>query len=435
MPPTPSTNQTALLLSVGLSKGQISEPVRFALHQIKPDVVWFFCSEDTSSKAADLYRETVRQYPEWDLRADYIEEKQHEELGLCYRTLRSEIPRLLQRWKINPEHVTVNYTAGTKAMSAALVLVAVEHFAKFTYVGAHQRREDGTGFTVSGQEKMVSQFNPWTELALREIERARDLWAGCNLDAAADLLESVARHHPQKLLFQNIAAVARGTAQRHRLDFKAALETLGGLHHSLPALFDGRDDDGLLAFVDGAKRVCGACAKTAVVHQSLLDELLDNTLRTASQNRFEDAAARLYRCMEMQLQIWLDRESGGLFKNGTCKRAVNELPPPFQGSPRLQPHPRSGEIELGMEGMAFELARIGFPRAQRLADDLQLGKESRLGSVATMRNKGILAHGVRAVGEQGFDEFKGVAAEFFGFELSQQRNPVPPLSPAWFRLG
>jgi hypothetical protein len=50
-----------------------------------------------------------------------------------------------------------------------------------------------------------------------------------------------------------------------------------------------------------------------------------------------------------------------------------------------------------------------------------------------MRNDGILAHGVRSVGKEGFGEFKRVAADFFGFELSQPRNPVPPLSPAWFQ--
>jgi len=50
-----------------------------------------------------------------------------EELGPCYRALRAEIPGLLRKWRIEPGEVLVDYTCGTKTMSAALVLAGLEH--------------------------------------------------------------------------------------------------------------------------------------------------------------------------------------------------------------------------------------------------------------------------------------------------------------------
>ena len=55
----------------------------------------------------------------------------------------------------------------------------------------------------------------------------------------------------------------------------------------------------------------------------------------------------------------------------------------------------------------------------------------RLRNVTQTRNAGILAHGTTAVGREGFEQFKAVASEFFAFDLSRERNPVPALDPRW----
>ena len=166
--------------------------------------------------------------------------------------------------------------------------------------------------TMDGVERVHYQGNPWSQLAIREVERARDLWAGCQFESSARMLREVALRVPHRLRFVAVADVADALAARHRLDFKDATKRLGAVAKTLPAVFDGRDDNFLSAMVAEGLEVCAACSKDTA-SEVFLRELLDNTLRTAAQGRFEDAAARLYRAMEMQGQLWLAEATNGLF--------------------------------------------------------------------------------------------------------------------------
>jgi CRISPR-associated protein (TIGR02710 family) len=285
----------AALVSVGGSPA----PVLFTLRQHRPAHVWYFCSAGSRTVADQIHAQL-----DWHPDRDFIEVERFEELGPCYRALREQIPALLKKWRIPPAEVLVDYTGGTKTMSAALVLAATEIFTRFSYVGGNQREKGGLGITVDGREKILYQNNPWTELAIREIERARDLWAGCLFDGAAEILRDTANRVPLQRRFEALADVADAMAARHRLDFSMAVTLFGKARKELPPLFDGRDDHGSHTFVREAIELCVSC-KDEHASDVLLRELLDNALRTAAQHRFEDAAARLYRAMEMQGQLWL----------------------------------------------------------------------------------------------------------------------------------
>lgn len=421
----------ALLISVGGSP----DPVIYSLNEHRPDHVWFLCSEQTLGDASKIYRDLILEFPEWNLVMETIKVDRFEELGPCYQSLRREIPLLLSKHRIQPENVIVDYTGGTKTMSAALVLAAMDHFRSFSYIGGHQREKGGKGVTIAGKERVFFSSNPWAELAVREVERARDLWRAAHFDAAAEVLQIASKQHPQAFLFETIALVARALAERHRLDFASALKTLSEAEKRLPALFDGRNDTGLSHFVEKTKLLCAKCAKKDSSSSVLLDELLDNTLRTASQNRFEDAAARLYRCLEMQLQIWLFETSKGVFKSGRTSTPKEQLEPIYQSCDRIRVHPGFGDIRLGMEDIIHLLHHLGDPRVEALMRDLQLGNNGRVRNAANTRNSGILAHGVEAIGKGGFEDFKSVAQTFFGFDLSRERNPIPELSPLWLQIS
>jgi CRISPR-associated protein (TIGR02710 family) len=445
---------SALLISVGGSPN----PVLYSIEQHHPDHIWFFCSTASSDEAVKVWQEIsnpeceiVRRKPEEAIEAKHILARlrnrpgfrvpsydlciveRFEELGPCYEKIRTSIPELLKKWKVPPENVTCDYTGGTKTMSAALVLAAVEMFDHFSYIGGEQRDKGGVGITLDGKERVHYQQNPWSSLAIREVERARDLWAHCNFEAAADVLSKVAPRLPQPRLFEAFSTVARGLAARHRLDFRDASGLLGQAARSLPDLLDGVPDRGLISFVEAAAKQCGLCLQSGLDSQhKLLEELLDNALRTAAQNRFEDAALRLYRCMEMQLQIWLAEKTSGFFKNGARKDFPAQWPQELEALGYLTEHPRGG-IKLGLEAVIEALCRLKDDRIARFAEDLD-SPNPRLRNVASQRNQGILAHGTTAVGREGFERFKDVASEFFGFDLTRERHPIPPLDPCWLQF-
>ena len=395
----------AALVSVGGSPA----PVLHVLRQHSPAHVWYFCSADSRAKADE-----IQSLLAWHPQARFIEVKCFEELGPCYRELRSKIPEILAETKVAPAEVLVDYTGGTKTMSAALVLAASEVFQQFSYVGGEQREKGGLGVTVDGRERVLYQGNPWSELAIREIERARDLWAGCQFDGAAKVLREVAPRVPRRLRFEAIAEVADAMSARHRLDFRQAFRLLSPLVGKLPALFDGLPDYGLLSQVITTRAICDACSKDAA-SEFFLREILDNTLRTAAQGRFEDAAARLYRAMEMQGQLWLTGATDGLFTNGKCQpENRSQLPAALKALPVRQPD-EGEEIKLGLEELFFALAALGHDRAKVIAADLAAtdtaGKtKSRWRTATEKRNSSILAHGVQPIGEDGFCQMKELAA-------------------------
>ncbi|WCJ60668.1 TIGR02710 family CRISPR-associated CARF protein [Fontisphaera persica] len=418
---TPSVPPISAILA---SVGGTPKPILHILHKYRPKHVWYFCSAGSRARAEEIQAQL-----DWHPTPRFIEVERYEELGPCYCELRRKIPEILKETKVAPNEVLVDYTGGTKTMSAALVLAAVEIFQQFSYVGGEQREKAGLGIVVDGREYTLYLTNPWSSLAIREIERAKDLWNSCQFETVARLLQNTAPLVPHKLQFEAIALLAEAMAHRHHLNFGKAESNLRKLRGQIPLLFDGRRDYGLQDFIEQTHELCKQCQLESA-NNTLLRELLDNALRTARQGRFEDAAARLYRAMEMQGQIWLAEATHEAFINGRLKdrRMLPSQLADFE--PCLRPD--SQEIRLSLEQTFQALARLGHRRAQDIVTDMQSGrKNSRWRTATEKRNASILAHGNQPIGEDGFKEMKQIAADFLGFDLEKQANPIPPLEPAW----
>ena len=418
----PAPQITAALVSVGGSPA----PVLHVLRQHRPAHVWYFCSAGSRANADDIQCQL-----DWHPAPRYIEVEKFEELGPCYRELHRKLPDILAETKVPPAEVLVDYTGGTKTMSAALVLAAAELFQQFSYVGSEQRDKGGLGIVLDGKERALYQGNPWAELAIREVERARDLWAGCQFEVAANLLRLVAPRVPLRLRFEALATLAEALAARHRLDFPEARSLFHQTIRQIRPIFEANPAASPLPLAEHALEVCQACAADAA-SPALLRELLDNALRTAAQGRYEDAAARLYRAMEMQAQLWLADATGGLITNGRCKpENTAQLPDALQALPFCQPDAR-GEIKLSLEQSFLALAALGHERARAIAADIALDKKSRFRAATEKRNASILAHGVQPIGADGFEQMKHIATDFLGFDLTREAHPIPPLDPQWF---
>ncbi len=424
---TPPPKFTTALVSVGGSPA----PVLHVLRQHRPAHVWYFCSAGSRANADEIQRQL-----DWHPAPRFIEVERFEELGPCYRELRRKLPDILAETRVSPAEVLVDYTGGTKTMSAALVLAAAELFQQFSYVGGEQREKAGLGIVVDGRERTLYQTNPWSELAVREIERARDLWAGCQFETAAHVLREVAPKVPLRLRFVALASVADALAARHRLDFPVAVRQLPRLISQIRLIFEGQPATGPLPLAERTLQLCQACA-AAHASPTLLRELLDNALRTAAQGRYEDAAARLYRAMEMQGQLWLAEATADLFRNGKCRAEdVPKLPDALTALPFCQPNDR-GEIKLTLELCFRALAALGHERARVIVADLDSKDpsgmtKSRWRAATEKRNTSILAHGTLPIGKVGFNQMKSIATDFLGFDLTHETTPIPRLDPHWF---
>lgn len=426
--PTPAADSpplTTLLVSVGGTPA----PVLHVLRRHRPARVWYFCSEDSRAQADEIHAALDG----WTCERDFIEVAQFEELGPCYRALRTALPGLLRKWRADPAEVLVDYTGGTKTMSAALVLAATEVFANFSYVGGAQRDKGGVGVTLSGHERCLYQANPWAELGVREVERAAGLWAHLDFEGAAAVLRAAAARVPHSARFEAVAVLASALAARHRLDFKAYAQAAGRFRADALRLWQGHPaEPAVQAAADSLRAHAAALGSRAEADETTLAELLDNTLRTARQHRWEDAAARLYRAMEMRGQIWLRDATDGRITNGRLNRGGGRLPDDLAGFLGIDPlRPPKEPVNLSLERVYRALDVLGHPAGRRVAADLAEGKRSRWRTATEARNASILAHGCLPVGEENFNRLRDLAADFLGLDLAAERHPLPAPAPQW----
>jgi hypothetical protein len=159
----------------------------------------------------------------------------------------------------------------------------------------------------------------------------------------------------------------------------------------------------------------------------LLREILDNTLRTAAQHRFEDAAMRLYRCMELQAQIWLTEQTQGAYRHGKLQEG-SALPQALQEWTNSL---GNRGTKLTLEQIFVALGHLGDPRVQRVVEDLRLERRSRFRNTTEKRNTSVLAHGTSSIGVKGFERMKEIASEFLDFDLTQEAHPLPKFDIRW----
>lgn len=435
----------ALLVSVGGSP----EPVLHALRTHHPAHVAYFCSAGTRDKAENIHTAYLAALPADTAApiADYLEISAYEELGPCYAALRRDIPVWLARHGIPPAAVTVDYTGGTKTMSAALVLAASELFSQFSYIGGTQRDKAGVGIVLSGRECVHYQANPWRELAIRELDQAAHLWEAQQYEAVIAMLRPAKARVPlaRRPAFDRVIDLAHALAARLALRLGDAAATLAKLDRNLaktpappdaaPATVSARQS--LQTFcqtASGRLAAADAASGPAADPRAQLRELLDNALLTARLGRHDDAAARLYRALELYGQNELSRLTAGAFtlgqlKSETLPAALADFPP-FTGPDG----PSLARRGIALEQVFSALAHLRHPAGLRAVSDFT-GPDSLRSpwrAATQRRNQSILAHGLKPVGPEGFAALGLLVADYTGENTTLVELSPPAWDSAWF---
>lgn len=135
--PEPEPLCRAILVSLGGSP----EPVIFSLNQQQPEYVLLFVSPETAPQSQDIVRALTYRCQD----VDRIVTPTAEDLNVCYSSLRAQLPEKLAQWGVREDEVVVDYTGGTKTMSAALVLATVERVHRYCYVRWRRTRQRRCG--------------------------------------------------------------------------------------------------------------------------------------------------------------------------------------------------------------------------------------------------------------------------------------------------
>ncbi|MFN4244121.1 MAG: TIGR02710 family CRISPR-associated CARF protein [Tepidisphaerales bacterium] len=395
-----------LVCSVGGSPEAVAASIR--AHQPQRLLLW--CSERTKPHADQAC--TLASFEK--TRTDREVLRDPEDLATCVedaRTLTDHVTRWCDHHGEKAK-VLVDFTGGTKIMSAALALVSQRWPCEFSYIGGTSRTKDGTGVVQPESEQVKRCANPMDLLGYQRVDDAIRLFNQGLAGAAASILDpekhgsgNTKERFKQRVarVRQLLAGYANWDAFRHRnaaASFNDALKNWDAITESV------RDDGKLEATVERHKTWCERLLSDdgqVRIGIETLRDLLANAKRRAALQLFDDAVARLYRVIEGFAQWKLLQKGIDASNVEICK-----LPPGLRE--KWERCAVDGRVRLGLQD-AYELLRAEDPDA---AEPFFANKLETQTSPLVSRNQSVLAHGWSPVTKASYEQLEKAVGKLLG---------------------
>ncbi len=390
-----------------VSVGRTPEPIAETIARGRPKFVCFFASQQSLEeipRALELLRQkkpNIR-FDNYKVVVDREDDLEH-----CYRKA-LECADKVSELNYPPDKVIVDYTGGTKTITAALALATVNRGFSFSAVGGQRKGPT----VVTGKEKVFLKEDPWKLFAVEERRHLMNEWNAFHFGAARRVAGQIAARlsYPESHLFQTVAGLAEAYRVWDVFDHKAALKSLGeeskkldelGQHFKYVRDFGKRVKENL-AFL---RRMAGETNGFKQLGHATVADLLSNARRRAFEHKHDDAVARVYRAVEMIGQVaFLDK-----FKTDTGKVKPEALPEDLREEyTNKYFDSRSGVIKLGLHATFRALARVEHAAGRRYMD-----KQDDLSNLLSARNGSILAHGTASVKPETFEKFHALVRDTF----------------------
>jgi len=402
-----------------------------SLREYKPAFVCFFTSQQSVDKVPEIKQNLDFCFEDYKVVLDDVNDLLH-----CYEKALACCD-FFERKRVPPEEVLVDYTGGTKVMSAALALLAVSKGFSLSYVGGAERDKGGLGQVIDGKEQVFAQANPWEVMAIDEIKRVVLLFNKFQFEAAEKALEDAinkVRKEDLKHYFESLRKLCQGYFLWDRFAHKKAMAPLK----------EGLEELRRYAAISGDK---GASSLAAKVEENLqflkefsanskdfsqpsrwhLLDLLANAKRRSEEGKYDDAVARLYRSLELLAQLKLREKYGIDTGNVDLSRLQQRLKTSeIVGKLRRNHLDRSdGKIKLGLKAAYNLLYELG----DELGKQYDTCKD--IAGVLAARNASILAHGFTPVTKDTFGKLWELVLQFGGVDIAE----LPSFAKLPPRLG
>ena len=387
--------------------GGAHEPILHAIKSVAPEYVCFFCTEEdpqTGQRGSDVQvvgegkvikakpRDekptlpnipTQAQLPEGSFECRTVPADDLDGAVVRMRTVFANL-----REARPGARFVADYTGGTKTMTAALPLAALEFddVELQVVVGARPNLERTADGTEQARRASVDALR-----LRRTMSQYLDGWRRFSYEEAAKGLETIRTPTgvpgAEQLSFAKSLSLA--LALWDRFDHDGAWRLIDIYRPKVWTLYPGLVQNLELLTKDGAKR-----------EPARLFDLWLNAERRASQGRFDDAVARWYRLLEWTAQ-WQIRVQLGI---GTKDFPSDLLPKSVE-----QPADGRRTVNVGLVDAWKVIAASCAGPCQEFASN----EASKLRSHADQRNNSILAHGFRPVAEGDWSELASWTSDAF----------------------
>jgi len=400
----------AMLISVG---GSIS-PIICSLNKHKPKFIIFFTSKESEYQVSEITKKISFSYQA----TEKIVTPSAEIMEESYYVLWQRLPSILERWKIRPSQIIVDYTGGTKSMSVAVVLATLDFCKKYSYIGGKERTKEGLGVVVDGKEKMLYVKNPWDKYAVSVRKKISLFFNECHYDSALReieiLKEKVSRQEEPfySMWYDLIKGYALWDKFRHT---EAKRELYKGFRKLQIYAYNNRRYKKLLNCIDKNLKFLERIVDEKE-SEMLIRDLIANAKRRAEvEKKFDDAVARLYRALEKIAE-------NELFKIGINHSNVkdNQIPQNIRDKfISKYKDERDEKIKLPLYAKYELLKELGNQKGKEF-----FSQEKGIKKILDARNSSILAHGDIPIKEEKYKELLSLVLNFG--KLQEKDLPIFP---------
>lgn len=381
-----------LLMTVGLGSDEESTLKRanrsaVSINHVRPDYIVFFATEE-SIKTIGFIKELIKDdYDEFVEGEDYeiVLIKDIDSFNECFKVYSD---KLNEFWGKNK--LIIDYTSGTKTMSASLASSAVMYDAQLITVGGY--REEG--FIKKGTESIrthnvyVLKDRIFKYVIIKLFNKYR-------YDEAIDLLNYLISPDLDK---DNLIKFIKIYSNWDNVRFEEAYDLFKEV--DLSSLDFGDYDKIIKQNLKALARISNSHSEN-IKNCYILASLLNNAKRRAEEFKFDDGIARLYRSFELIGQIKLNQhgiESSNVDIDLLKKKEVSE-----EFIEYLENLRDSGKIRIGLVNDYLLLNDLGDKLGQYFVENRQL-----INNITIKRNNSVLAHGLDSHSKEDYDNFENL---------------------------
>lgn len=385
--------QRVLVLTVGTGnpedlEGSLYAPLQKSIETGRWTRVALFPSQDTKRHA----RELIRRYAERPIQFKTYplpEAGMEDNADACFAFFNKKLRGLLK--DVGSTNVMVDFTRGTKAMSAALVLAAAAHdVPRFRYISGD--RDEPSGTVTAGTEN-VGNFDTQALSERKQLDSFCLMLRHGRYAAALDLLPKPGLSARENDTLATLRPLADFCCAWDRLDYQHAAAMLRELPRArafpqeLRLFLPDAEVKGWVRRL-AQQPARGQYRQFADWLRRVVCDVLANGQRRLCNGELEDALIRAYRVLEMLGQI-------RLFDKNLDSSALPESDPDIQRfqvflrTSKERPLAKAREpgcLEAGREKAALLLKWRGDRLGERLI------QAAHLFSLGTRRNQSILNH-------------------------------------------
>lgn len=404
-----------------LTTGGSCEPLVKSIEKSKPDYTIFICSDDKAGpiKEAGSHitvdglgkpckirggaanggedRESI--VAQTNLGPEEYEKlltPDADNLAQCYQVATEAI--LKTRERMPGARICADYTGGTKTMSSALAMAAIDQRGIELYIVSGPRKDL---VKVSSGTEMLRQVD-WMPIRwMRERYSLEELFKSHDYVACIELIEDLcSKPFPSsetRKTLEGYLSICRGFQAweefRHQEAYEF-LKPLGKVFGSELAFLSSIIDSygKYKTQAEAAQDKGEGCPVGMKPNLGLIYDILCNAERRIQRRQYDDAVGRIYRALELLAQTCLLYMNPPIYtSNVKIDRLPEELQPKYH-----QLHEQMGGDPKGLQ--------IGLFKAYELLKDLnhplgQIASEShsRMLNLVENRNNSIFAHGLESI--------------------------------------